>query len=423
MAQPERFDVLVIGAGPAGIAAACAASEVASVGVVDDNPAAGGQIWRGGTPPLRDRLAARWLQRFQQAKVTRIHGTQVVARLEPGVLLTERDGQPVELRYEKLILATGAREQFLPFPGWTLPNVVGAGGLQALVKSGMPVRGKRVIVAGSGPLLLSVAAFLQQHEAIVPLVTEQAPWHRVARFGLQLPRLAPGKLLQGIAYRWALRHTRYALDCWPTTAHGTTKVEAVSLRAGQRTWTEACDILACGFGLIPNLELPGLLGCELHNDAVVVDSFQESTVPGVFCAGELTGIGGAELALTEGEIAGFSAIGEKQQAASRFAARARQRRFAQALDRAFVLRDELRNLSDDDTFICRCEDVARKRLAGFTAWRAAKLHTRCGMGPCQGRVCGPATQFIFGWEHESVRPPIFPATVDTLAHRPTNETD
>ena len=89
---------------------------------------------------LRDRLAARWLQRFQQAKVTRIHGAQVVARLEPGVLLAERDGQPVELRYEKLILATGAREQFLPFPGWTLPNVVGAGGLQALVKSGMPIR-------------------------------------------------------------------------------------------------------------------------------------------------------------------------------------------------------------------------------------------------------------------------------------------
>src|SRR5208283_2329564 len=105
-------------------------------------------------------------------------GTQVVAQSEPGLLLAECNGEPVELHYKKLILATGARERFLPFPGWTLPNVVGAGGLQALVKLGVPVRDKRVVVAGSGPLLLSVAAYLKEHGAVVPLVTEQAPWLR-----------------------------------------------------------------------------------------------------------------------------------------------------------------------------------------------------------------------------------------------------
>jgi hypothetical protein len=150
---------------------------------------------------------------------------------------------------------------------------------------------------------------------------------------------------------------------------------------------------------------------------VVVDSWQESTVKGVYCAGELTGVGGAELALAEGEIAGLAAVGREDQAATRFAARARGMHFAKSLDRAFVLREELRDLPDDDTFICRCEDVTRKRLAGFASWRAAKLHTRCGMGPCQGRVCGASAEFIFGWKPESVRPPILPASVETLAHQ------
>ncbi len=414
----ERYQVLIVGAGPAGIAAACAASKAASVGVVDDNPAGGGQIWRGGVPPRGDRLAAKWLRRFSQAKVVRIYGTQIVAQPEPGVLLAERDGRPLELRYEKLILATGARERFIPFPGWTLPNVFGAGGLQALVKSGMPVSGKRVLVAGSGPLLLSVAAFLQEHGAQVPLVAEQAPWHRIAGFGLQLARLGLRKLLQGAAYRWALRGTRYSIGCWPTAVHGKAKVEAVTFQRGKRSWTEPCDILACGFGLVPNLELPLLLGCEVHNNAVVVDTWQESSLPGVYCAGELTGIGGAELALAEGEIAGYDAIGDKRFLFYGHALPGRYygKCFAKALERAFTLRPELRDLPDDDTLICRCEDVTRKQLAGFTSWRAAKLQTRCGMGPCQGRVCGPAAELLFGWKHESVRPPVFPASVETLAH-------
>jgi D-hydroxyproline dehydrogenase subunit alpha len=411
-----RFDILVVGAGPAGIAAACAAGKNASVGVVDDNPTPGGQIWRGGVPPLGDKVASNWLEQFLQANIVRMHGTQIVAQPERGVLLAERGGEPIELRYGKLILATGARERFIPFPGWTMPNVAGLGGIPALVKSGVPVGGKRIIVAGSGPLLLSVAAFLRAHGAIVPLVAEQAPWHRVARFGLQLAWLSPSKLLQGAAYRWALRNTRYNLGCWPTAVHGNAKVEAVTFRSGGQTWTEPCDVLACGFGLVPNLELPILLGCNVRDQAVVVDDWQESTVSGVYCAGEITGIGGAELALVEGLIAGYAATGRKD-IVKYESSRNRGGRFAKALDRAFALRQELRDLPDDDTLICRCEDVARKQLASYNSWREAKLYTRCGMGPCQGRVCGPAAELVFGWKHESVRPPVFPASVETLARK------
>jgi NADPH-dependent 2,4-dienoyl-CoA reductase/sulfur reductase-like enzyme len=429
MTTPDRIEVLVIGAGPAGIAAACAASGKAAVAVVDDNPSAGGQIWRGGMPPAGDRTASKLLQSFAQAKIVRIPGAQIVAHPEPGVLLAERDGLPIELFYDKLILATGARERFIPFPGWTLPNVVGAGGVQALVKSGVPVDGKRVIVAGSGPLLLSVAAYLQDHGAIVPLVAEQAPWHRVAAFGLKLAWLSPNKLVQGAAYRWALRGTRYNLGCWPTAAHGTDRVEAVTFQSGRHSWTEPCDILACGFGLVPNLELPLLIGCEVRDGAVVVNMRQQTTVRGVYCAGELTGIGGAELAVTEGTLAGLAATGRRNGTFPKTVAdwqllskRDRGRRFARAMARAFALRLELRDLPDDDTFVCRCEDVTRKRLSGYSSWRAAKLHTRCGMGPCQGRICGAATEFLFGWKQESIRPPVLPASVETLAGGQKNPT-
>ncbi len=140
-----------------------------------------------------------------------------------------------------------------------------------------------------------------------------------------------------------------------------------------------------------------------------------STVPGIYCAGEIAGIGGSDLAIVEGQIAGLSAVGKSGEAARHFAERVRGRRFAAALERAFRLRNELRNLPDADTFVCRCEDVTYKRLRGFTSFRAAKLHTRCGMGPCQGRVCGAAAEFLFGWINESVRPPLFPASVGTLA--------
>src|SRR5439155_8490414 len=165
----RRFDILIAGAGPAGIAAACAASEGGgSIGVVDASPAAGGQIWRGETSP--------WLKRFDAARVEFLAHTQVLDAPSPGTLLACSAGEPIELSFNSLILATGARELFLPFPGWTLPNVIGAGGLQALVKGGWPISDRRVIVAGTGPLLLAVAKYLRKRGATVPLIAEQAPW-------------------------------------------------------------------------------------------------------------------------------------------------------------------------------------------------------------------------------------------------------
>jgi D-hydroxyproline dehydrogenase subunit alpha len=164
--RDQRFEVLVVGAGPAGIAAAVCAAECGKrVGLVDDNFKPGGQIWRGDTGAHVQSEENKWLDRLRAAEVTTFLGYRIVDRIEPGAVIAESSADTVELRYDQLILATGARERFLPFPGWTLPNVVGAGGLQALVKSGLPVQGKRVAVAGSGPLLLAVADYLHRHGA------------------------------------------------------------------------------------------------------------------------------------------------------------------------------------------------------------------------------------------------------------------
>jgi NADPH-dependent 2,4-dienoyl-CoA reductase/sulfur reductase-like enzyme len=199
------------------------------------------------------------------------------------------------------------------------------------------------------------------------------------------------------------------------SAQGTDRVESVTLRRGDRTWTEACDYLACGFGLIPNVELAALLGCRISRAGVEVDEHQQTSIANVYAAGETTGIGGLELSLAEGEIAGFAAGGHPDRARSIFAACASQRRFATALDRTFALRPELRDLPRPDTFVCRCEDVTLERLRACSNWREAKLHTRCGMGPCQGRICGGAVDFLLRWNVESVRPPVFPARVRSLS--------
>ncbi len=402
MASEGEFHILVIGAGPAGIAAArSAARYVRGVAVIDDNPTPGGQIWRGEMADL-------------ESGVELILNACVIGQPKPGVLLVETAIGAREVRYEKLILATGARERFLPFPGWTLPGVAGAGGLQALVKAGLPVGGKTVVVAGTGPLLLAAAAYLRQAGARVPLIAEQAPLQRLTRFGLGLAR-HPGRLLEGAALRWRIRGTRYWADCWPVAASGDTDLKAVTLRRSGRTWEEPCDYLACGFGLVPNLELPRLLGCAVRRGFVHVDNWQQTDVPGVYAAGEITGIGGLSLSLAEGQIAGLACTGRYDDARRLFRTRTRGRSFQAALERTFSLRKELRDLATPDTIVCRCEDVRLARLVEHRSWRAAKLHTRCGMGPCQGRVCGPATGFLFGWPMDSVRPPVFPARISSLA--------
>src|SRR6266576_5187134 len=244
----ERFDVLVVGGGPAGIAAAVRAAESgARVGMVDGNVAPGGQIWRGGSSEgPHSSEASNWLVRLKKAGVIELCGKRVFHHPEAGILLAEGLDDVWELSYRNLVLATGARERFLPFPGWTLPNVMGAGGLQALVKSGLPIQGKRVVVAGTGPLLLAVASYLRQHGAEIPLICEQASVIALARFGVGLLR-QPGKIVQGMQLRKELARVPFATSSWPVAAQGKEVLESVRVVRGGRIQSIACDYLACGF--------------------------------------------------------------------------------------------------------------------------------------------------------------------------------
>ncbi|MGB9456743.1 MAG: FAD/NAD(P)-binding oxidoreductase [Bryobacteraceae bacterium] len=409
----RAFDILVIGAGPAGLAAACRAAESgAKTAMMDENPRPGGQIWRASAGRL-PVAAQPWVVTVGKHGVEWIPAARVFAAPEPGRLAIENAEGEFSLTYRSLILATGARERFLPFPGWTLPNVMGAGGLQALVKSGLPIGGKKIIVAGTGPLLLAVAQYLRSRRADVRLIAEQASRRALARFAAGLPR-HPEKLMQTAQFAWSLFGVKFLAGCWPVAAAGEGKLESVTLRCGGRTWTESCDYLACGFGLIPTTELAALLGCRIASAGVEVDEFQRSSVEDVYAAGEVTGIGGVDLAVAEGEIAGFAAAGQPDRARRLFHARAVHRKFAAAMDGAFGLREELKTLAQPETLICRCEDVPLGRIHACSGWRDAKLHTRCGMGPCQGRVCGGALEFLLGWKAESVRPPLLPVRVASL---------
>lgn len=402
--------VLIVGAGPAGLAAALAASSAGmAVTVVDAQPEPGGQIWRGQWNGPGRGIAGATFTALRKSAVTLCLQHRVVAAPAPGCLSVCGPEGPEHHPYDRLILATGARERFLPFPGWTLPGVLGAGGLQALVKDGTDVRGRRIVVAGTGPLLLAVAAHLRAQGAQVLAVAEQTPLRSLRKLLPELLR-RPRLLGRGLGFLGLPLHT----GAWVTRAEGTAQLERVHLRTSSGTEVLEADLLAVGFGLVPNLDVAQMLGCACADGRVTVDAQLRTSVLGVYAAGEPTGIGGVEKALAEGRMAGLMAAGRPMDAERIATEVAQGRAWARALEAAHALRPELRELPDADTILCRCEDVKVGELTAFARGRDARLHARCGMGRCQGRTCGPATEFLFGWAPGGPRTPLVPTTFADL---------
>ncbi|AYZ32495.1 FAD/NAD(P)-binding oxidoreductase [Serratia sp. FDAARGOS_506] len=409
----SNFDceVLIVGAGPAGMAAALAAAESGGqVRMIDDNPHPGGQIWRDGPQVALSETA----NRYRQAIATRENialqsGCKLVAQCGAGRLAYEDAEGCGVIRYQKLILCNGARELLLPFPGWTLPGVTGAGGLQAQIKQGLTIHGERVVIAGSGPLLLAVANSVKQAGGEVVLVAEQAPLWRLAAFAGGLWRW-PAKLRQA----FSLMPRRYCAGSRVLAALGQERLTSVRVNSGGKERTIACDRLACGFGLVANIELAMLLGCRIEQDAVAVDYWQQTSQAHIYAAGECTGIGGSELALTEGAIAGYAAIGQKSKADSLAAQRRQWRRFARAVASTFALDERLSSLANPQTLLCRCEDVTLEQVRHQPDWNTAKLSSRCGMGACQGKICATAARQLLGWPLSPPRVPLTPVRAETL---------
>ncbi|WP_328352302.1 FAD-dependent oxidoreductase [Streptomyces sp. NBC_00445] len=435
----ERPHLAVIGAGPAGLAATvAAASRGVHVTLIDSAPQAGGQFYRRPAAELRARrpqaLHHQWRtwERLRDALAEGVEAGHVTHLTDHHVWLLEGQSghftvhallgpeqeDPVVVHADAVLLATGGYEKVLPFPGWTLPGVVTAGGAQAMLKGVLAVSGHTAVVAGTGPLLLPVATGLAAAGMKVAALVESAHPRDFVRRTRALAA-QPGKVGEGSQYAaQLLRHrVRTLVHHTVVEAHGTVRLEAVTVaaldRAGRvRPGTERripCDTLAVGHGMLPHTDLAETLGCRLDGPNVHVDDEQRTDVPGVWAAGETTGIGGAALALAEGHIAGCAAAARLNGAepdprawAATAKSRTRMREFFAALDTVYAPPAHWAEQVTDDTVVCRCEEVTggaiREAVTDLGAGdlRTVKLLTRAGMGWCQGRVCGPAVAGLAG---------------------------
>ncbi len=395
----------VIGGGPAGMAAAVAARRAgASVVLIDEYAAPGGQIWRrsftetGETAPRSlPRAARRLCTQLAQSGATVLGGTSVWASLREGALWTLlTQGAAAEVRARAVVLATGAYDRPVAFPGWTLPGVMTAGGAQALAKGQGVLPGRRVLLAGAGPFLLPVATQLRSRGARVVAVVEatrRRDWLAAA------PRMAahPGRLGGYAAYRARTAGTPFVWGHVLVRAEGDSAVESATIAAAAPDWSPLpgrersfeVDAVCTAYGFLPSTELARTFGCELRGDAVAHDQDMQTTVKGVFVAGEAAGVGGSDLALLEGELAGTRAARATVDVAKLRRRRDRAAGFATVLEDLFGPRPGLAALADGETILCRCEDVTAAAVdaAAATSPAALKILTRCGQGPCQGRVC------------------------------------
>jgi NADPH-dependent 2,4-dienoyl-CoA reductase/sulfur reductase-like enzyme len=460
-------DLAIVGAGPAGLAAAERALEHGlTVTLLDDNPMPGGQYFRQPPAALRrgahtrhdaeHRRAEALFKAIAHPRLRYLSDAIVWDAPEPGVLAFARGRDSGRVRAAATILAAGAVERAVPFPGWTLPGVMTAGGVQNLIKSQRMLPGRRFLVAGNGPLLLVVADSILRAGGTVVEVVESASSSGAWRF---LPRLmtAPDLLRRGLGYRARLLRARVPLRSGATIveARGDDEVrEAVVApidAAGRvdrsRARSVSVDTVVAGFGLVPSVELTRLLGCRVRWDAgrggfVPERSADlETTVPGVFAVGDGAGIGGAEVALAEGELAGLLAAGlvgrgiERDVATELGRLRARLARLHRVRDAIAALWTPPASflaLLTPDTIVCRCEEVTVGDLAsviddGDPGVEPVKTTTRVTMGRCQGRNCLATVAELVARargvspaevERPRARPPARPIVLGDLLHEP-----
>ena len=458
--------LLVVGGGPAGISAARAASNAGmKVVLVDERPTLGGQIYKQPGPgfTVTDWAAMGSQFRRGRALIDSLEGTDVDVQLRTSVvaiegreaiLVTEGE-QARAITTRRMVLAPGAHDRPVAFPGWTLPGVVTAGGLQTLAKTQWVLPRGPVVFAGSGPVALAFPAQLAHYGAQIVGAFEAGPAPRMGDL-MRIARVANGNgaLLRDAAryrsqllkHRIPLRYGRIVVR-----AEGEDRLERVVHCAVDANWrvlpgseeSVDVDILCIGYGFVPSLELTRLVGCQFDYDedlgghCVRRDKWNRTTVEEVYAAGDGAGVEGSFVAIDEGRIAGLAAamdagaLARNDAIAMAAPARrrlGRRRALSNATSRLFRVGPGVFELSTDDTIVCRCESVRQRQLGPAIAStddiNVVKSHTRAGMGPCQGKICQRQVAWLIARHHGRLvadvplgtpRMPLRPVPISALA--------
>ena len=459
MSERRHYDLVVIGAGPAGLAGAVGAAELGlSVLLLDEQPRPGGQIYRDveRTSQRRPRIAAALgpdyaaglalVEALRQSAVEYLPGASIWQVSAEREVAFSREGHSAQIQAGGVLIATGALERAVPIPGWTLPGVMGAGAVQTMLKQGL-LPDVPVVLAGCGPLLLLLANQLLRLGVRPVALVDTAPAGRLRQALPQLPAAlrASGYLRKGLALQARLRLARLPIVTAATelAVDGDERVTGLGFTAGGERRQVNAELVVLHEGVVPNVQLGRALGCAHHWDegqrcfVPTLDAWLRTDRPGIAIAGDGGGIGGAVAAALRGRLAAVGmalALGRLTKRLATSAAAPIRR----ALARDTAVRPCLETLfaptaasldPPDDAILCRCEEVSAGDLRaavrqGCPGPNGAKAFLRCGMGPCQGRLCGlPVSEVIAstrGVTREAVgyyrlRPPIKPLTLGELA--------
>ncbi|MDJ1158690.1 FAD-dependent oxidoreductase [Chelatococcus sp. SYSU_G07232] len=447
---------VVVGAGPAGVRAAqtLVAAGLRPV-VVDEAPAWGGQIYRQQPPGFT--RPKRALYGFEVTRAKAVHAAMAAIRdrvdYRPHTLVWNAEGERLDLlsdgraatlTYTHLILATGATDRVLPFPGWTTPGVYTLGGAQVALKFQGCGIGRRVAFLGTGPLLYLVAYQYARAGAAVAAVLDTAPFTAKLQAAPGMLRL-PAVFAKGLWYlAWLkARGIPVRSGVRPLQVEGEARATGLLWREGTRERRVACDAVAFGYGLRSETQLADLLGCRFAFDALdraylpVRDAAGRTSVPHVYVAGDGAGVMGADAAERAGERAALALLQDIGTAVDGARALHLERElgriqgFRRALERAFPVPADWAANVPDDLVICRCEEVragelrAATREAGAREMNRLKALTRVGMGRCQGRMCGTAAAEILAQACDTApeavgrlrgQPPVKPLPVALARH-------
>jgi NADPH-dependent 2,4-dienoyl-CoA reductase/sulfur reductase-like enzyme len=461
----KEADLTIVGAGPGGLASAIEAARAgAKVVLLDENPAPGGQIYRrrhDSIEVLGSRSLGPDLKRGQkllaefdtvQSSVDYIENALVWGIFDDNTLAFARNGTSHLIRFRKLILSIGAYDRPVPFPGWTLPGVLSAGGAQVLVKGQRVLPGDKILLAGTGPLLLALAYQIIRAGGHVVAILEAGRMQGWLDLGLGL--LGQEALLfDAMRYLWTIRKAGVPIlrKHMILEARGNGRVEEAFVSEADENWRPkpgkervfSVDTLCLGYGFIPSTELTRLAGCSHRYEPLLGgwiperDSLMETSARGVYAVGDSAGIAGSLAAAEQGRIAGIAAARSLGYLSTLHAGRRiepprshlnRLVRLRRALDRISLPRSGLYELATDDTVLCRCEEITLREIKealmeGATEMSELKRMTRMGMGLCQGRMCGPTLQEIMARltglppssiGHLNPRPPVKPIPLSAL---------